>query len=91
MLNKINLIPSKLNEHASNYKPLENYEIYVYGYSDKKQQLIRIYNNEYVAVDGKMFKIIGNSDISVIYDLVITEPQDAEIDESYYSIKRDKS
>lgn len=87
ILNEILLIPDLRKSRSYDYNPLESYEILIFSSKDY-YNMIKIYSNKYFAIDGKVYRIIRKNDVSRIYDIIISEPQDKEIDDFYYNIDK---
>lgn len=89
ILNGIHLITTNSSDMSYRYKPLETYEIFISGLDGETNSYFKISANKYVNLDGDNYRIIFKKDLSQIYDVIITEPQEEKIDEFYYNILND--
>jgi len=65
----------------------ETYNIVFYD-NEKEQVNIYIYNSEYIRINYNTYKIIGNLNLSDIYDSIIEDQPEGSLDEFYYDINK---
>ena len=66
----------------------ETYTIIFYGANEKEKVYIYIYNREYIKINYNTYKIMGNLDLSQIYDSIISDQPEGSLDEFYHNINK---
>lgn len=87
ILSEIRIVPRSSRDISYGFSPLETYKILIYGLEGKTNSYIRISANKYVNLDSDDYRIIFKKDLSQIYDVIVSEPQEEKIDDFYYNIK----
>lgn len=64
----------------------ETYRLELYG---ANIQSINILNSKYLEIDHDRYRIVGKSDISNIYDIIILDHPEGELDDFYYKLITD--
>lgn len=69
------------------YRPQfkETYWLTFYG-EDNKYHYIDILNSKYIRINNRYYKIIGNPDLSRVYDIIILDQAEETLDEFYYDL-----
>lgn len=74
------------------YELLERYDIKL-SYNDQTHMnniKISIYDKNYLSINGKMYKIKNDVDLTQIYEITIREKQSTKIGDFYYNLIKDK-
>lgn len=88
VLDDLHLLASDWDDISYNHEPLQSYQMILHDTNSNHSIFVKIYANKYVLIDNKEYRILFKGDLSQIYDIIITEPQEKKIDEFYYNIKK---
>ena len=69
------------------YSPLikETYWFTLYR-EDNKYHYIDILNSKYIRINNRYYAILGNPDLSKIYNIIILDQDEGKLDEFYYDL-----
>ena len=88
ILGSIELRKQLFQSDTFSYTPKlkETYRLKLHG---ANIQSINILNSKFIEINHERYRIVGKSDISSIYDIVILDQPEGELDEFYYDLITD--
>lgn len=67
----------------------ETYRLVLYG-EDNRNQYISILNSKYIQINHRLYEIIGTTNLTRIYDIIILDQAEGTLDKFYYDLIENK-